>query len=612
MTRGQRAAWWAAPALVCLLVHWRGFTSWFESDDFVWLSLGLGGHGLHDYWLALFAPMAQGTIRPWSDRLFFMAGYRLFGLDAWPFHVVVFATQFANLALVASIGTRLTGRRAAGFLAAVLWAVSATTADPLAWVSTYNQVLCGFFLLLAFHFLLRYLETGHRRYEVCQWLAFLLGFGALELNVVYPALAAVYALLCARPYLRRVWLLFLPSVAYFAVHQVVAPAGRDPNYVLHFTGAMLRTLAKYWAWTVGPVDFWTPMPAPHWLVPTGVVLVSLGLLSFAATRGRVALFCLSWFVIVMAPLLPLRDHVNEYYAFIPAIGVCWLGGWALAECWQRATWTRGAALALTAIYIAMVLPRTLAASDYHYRLTDRMRELVEGAARAHELHPRQTLLLDGVDTQQFYNGVLDHPFRLVGIERLYLTPGSERQIESHPELGDVGEFVLPPDEVTKALENGEAQVYDVRGPRLRNITSAYSSQPHDAGLPLRVDLASPLAAHLLGPEWYAADSNHRWMPKRASLRLAGPAAAGAKLYLRGYYPAKELSKGPVSVTVSVNGSPLAPSTITAGGDFELAFPLPADVVGLPVMQIEVQVSRTFRAAADVRDLGLAFGEVEIK
>ena len=89
-----------------------------------------------------------------------MAGFSLFGLDALPFKIVVFATQFANLALVASIGARLTGSRAAGFFAAVLWVLNGSAIVPLGWICVYNQVLCGFFLLLAFHFLLRYIETG--------------------------------------------------------------------------------------------------------------------------------------------------------------------------------------------------------------------------------------------------------------------------------------------------------------------------------------------------------------------------------------------------------------------------------------------------------------------
>jgi hypothetical protein len=259
-----------------------------------------------------------------------------------------------------------------------------------------------------------------------------------------------------------------------------------------------------------------------------------------------------------------------------------------------------------------MVPRTVAASDFHYRLTMRVRNLVEGVARAHELHPSQTILLDGVDTELFYNGVLDHPFRLLGIDHLYLTPASAQHIDAHPELGDLGEFVLPADEVAKGLENDAVAVYDARGPRLRNITSTYAAQPHDTGLPHRVDVGGPLAEPLLGPEWYAAESNHRWMPKRATLRMAGPTAAGQKLYLRGYYPAEQLRAGPMSVVVTVNNTPLTPATLSSGGDFELEFALPDAVVGQSEMQVMVEVSRTFRAGADIRDLGLSFGEFEVK
>jgi len=68
----------------------------------------------------------------------------------------------------------------------------------------------------------------------------------------------------------------------------------------------------------------------------------------------------------------------------------------------------------------------------------------------------------------------------------------------------------------------------------------------------------------------------------------------------------------VTVTVTVAATPLAPMPIPAGGSFELAFPLPASVVGAPAMPVMIEVSRTFRAGADIRDLGLAFGEFEVR
>jgi hypothetical protein len=226
MTRARpalNAAYWIAPSLVCLAIHWLGFRAWFRADDFAWLGQALGIDSFGDLMRALFAPAAQGTIRPWSERAFFMGGYALFGLNSLPYRVVIFGTMFADLALVASIGRRLSGSAAAGFWAAIFWAMNGTLMEPLGWACVYNQVMCGFFLLLALYLLMRYTETGARRYQVWQWAVFLLGFGALELNVVYPALAAGYTWLCARKYFRGTLPMVPVSIAYTAIHMLAAP-----------------------------------------------------------------------------------------------------------------------------------------------------------------------------------------------------------------------------------------------------------------------------------------------------------------------------------------------------------------------------------------------------
>src|SRR6185295_4593577 len=101
-----------------------------------------------------------------SERAFFLAGFGLFGLNPAPYRVIVFATQLVNLGLVAAIGARLTGLRAAGLAAAMLWAVHCSALEPLGWICVYNQVLCATFLLLELHFLIRLAETGMRKYEI--------------------------------------------------------------------------------------------------------------------------------------------------------------------------------------------------------------------------------------------------------------------------------------------------------------------------------------------------------------------------------------------------------------------------------------------------------------
>ena len=620
-SRLATAAFWLVPPLLCLALYWRGFTAWFRADDFAWLGTGLHIQNFHDFVVAIFAPMAQGTIRPLSERAFFMAGFSLFGLDALPFKIVIFATQFANLALVASIGARLSGLRWAGFFAAVFWVLNGAGIEPLGWSCVYNQVLCGFFLLLAFHFLLRYEETGERRFYWFQWAAFLLGFGALELNVVYPAIAAAFLLLHGKPKrsgLPHVLPMFVVSVAYALVHYAVAPVQAASGYAMHFTGAMFGTLGRYWTWSVGPTFLYTPFVLPKWALPVGIAAVSAGLLGFLAwklrTGARIALFGLAWYLALLAPVLPLRDHQTEYYVFLPVIGLCWLGGWAAVSGWRAGIRGRAAAVTLAAIYTLMMVPGLLATSAWNHDITIRVRNLVEGVAGVHERFPAKSILLEGVDTALFWNGVLDRPFRLFGLDHIYLAPGSEKRIEAHPDLGSIGDYVLPAAVVNQALKREELVVYDVRGPRLRNITEVYAALPHDSGgLPLRVDAASPLTSYLLGPEWYPSDGDHRWMPRRATVRMAAPAANGQKLYLRGSCPDEQLKGGPLPVTVEVEGVKLPPAVIRPGENaFELVFPLPDSVVGKPEMHVAVEVGRIFRPASDPRDLGLVFGAFEVR
>ena len=622
------AAYWLGPSLLCLALYWQAFTAWFRADDFAWLGTGLYIQNFHDLLIAIFAPQAQGTIRPLSERLFFLAGFSIFGLDALPFKIVVFVTHFANLALVASIGARITGRRAAGFLAAVFWVLNSSANLPLGWVCVYNQVMCGFFLLLALHFLLRYLDTGEARYNRYQWAAFLIGFGALELNVVYPAIAAVCVLLSnhaatAPSRSRLAWGSIVPmfavSAIYTVVHTLAAPTQKSGDYAMHFTGAIFRTLARYWTWSVGPAFAYTPVILPKWVLPAGIALVTIALLGFAVWKlrdgARAALFCLAWYLIVLAPVLPLRDHMTEYYVFLPVIGLCWLAGWGVAEAWHASTPARIAAIAAALVYGLMNVPTLLNVAAWNHTVTMRARTLVEGVAGIHERNPAKSILLEGVDTDLFWNAILDRPFRLFGLDHIYLAPESDKRIDAHPDLGNINDFILPAGVVTQALKREELVVYDVRGPRLRNITALYAAMPHEtaAGVPHRVDAASPLTSYLLGPEWYESDGDHRWMPRRATLRIGAPTAPGMKLYLRGACPKELLKAGALPVRVTVDGIALPPAEIRPGEtSFELTFALPAAVAGKIEMRITVEAARSFAPASDPRDLSLAFGTFEVR
>ena len=613
------AAYWLAPSLLCLALYWRGLLAWFQADDFAWLSLRGQVTGWQSLWHVLFAPMAQGTIRPWSERAFFVLFESAFGLRALPFRICVILTQCASLTLLAAVAGRITRSRKAGFWAPVLWSVNPGLTVAMIWTSAYNQILCGFFLLAAFWFLLRYIETGRGRDNFWQWVLFLAGFGALEINVVYPALAALYCWLCARAYFRLTLPLFLPSAAFTVAHMVAAPAASAGAYALHFQpAALLATFGQYWRWALvsaGPA-LWGHARLRLLLLTAFTLALGTFAVVRALRRDWLPLFCLGWFVIVLAPVLPLRDHISDYYLAVPLIGLAMLGAYAIERAWSGPAFWKLAAAGLALLYLGLMVRINEQDGRFWYTRSLAVERMVLGVARAHQLHPDKAILLDGVDDTLFWAGVLHHPFTLFGAQSVYLTPESANAIEPLPSQFRMSDYVLPPDPLLHAVKSGSVVVYRIGPARLKEVTSKYEQAVIDRpppDPPRRVDAGSPLMSYLLGPEWYPPEGGTRWMGKHATLRMGGPPSLSEKLYLNGYRSPAESAAGPLVLRIRMDGLDLKQVSLNhIDTNFQMAVAMPPELAGRRWVEVDLDCGRTFHTATDSRDLGLLFGTFEIR
>ncbi|MBI5083775.1 MAG: hypothetical protein HZB13_04160 [Acidobacteria bacterium] len=605
MKRLRDAALWAVPLAFYVWMFWYGSRSWFHQDDFAWLGQGMHIATWRDFMEALFVPRAQGTIRPWSERLFFIAFYEWFGLDHRPYHVWVALTQVANLILLQSIMLRLTGSRLAAVAAPVIWLCNVGLATPLSWLSAYNQVLCAFFLLCSFRLLLA------ERWR-WQWVVFLLGFGALEINVVYPALAAGYCLLFARQHLRRALWMFPASGVYTLIHFAVAAKPAEGPYAQHWGQSMVSTYLDYGATMLGGglVRPGWNLPQESWRWVAAVLAAALVYLAVMAWRQgeRLPAFGVLWFSAVIAPVLPLRDHIMDYYLAIPAIGLAMMLGWLLTR------W-RVAALVVIGVHILFSVPVSRMTTRWRFERGYTARALVEGMERANELHPGKLILLTGVNSDVFWSGFFDRPARLFGLTQVYLAPGSAEAIDRHEDLGDVSQYICSTVTAARALSDGKAVVYRFDGARLHNITRSFYRNLPPGSLKMRpemVEVGQEAFERDLGEGWYAPDGGWRWMGKRAEVMLAAPSKAGQKLYVKGYCPERWLDQ-PIELTVWGAGWKLGSVSITrASASFEYTFDLPPELVGLPEMKVTLEVDRTNRPAEDPRELGLTFGQLGLR
>lgn len=576
MLQVRRYAWRVLPLLLLLALYWPGLTNWFYQDDFGWLNLQRDVHSFRDLGPALFAPKAHGNIRPLGENAYFLVLSSLFGVDALPFRIWAFVTQMASLVLLGSIVARLSASRAAACWAQVLWIANAGLAAAMCWTSIYNQILSGFFFLLAFYFFLRHIESGGTRHSAAHWLAFVLGLGALETNVVYPAIAAAYALLFARAYLKKILPMFLVSGLAVAAHFRFAPPAHEGVYAPHLNSRILPTLWTYWTWALGPSR------AAEALLTCAV----LGLVVWQArARNWIGLFGLAWFVIVVCPYLPLSDHTMEYYLTVPVIGLAILGAWAIACAWRSNAAWKIAALACVAIYLGTSLPRAWAITQWNHARGVRVEDLVLGVAEIHEAQPGKIILLDGVDSDLFWSGIVDVPFRVMEIPHVYLAPGSEAHIQAPADL--TARYILPQALALRALQDGRAVVYELADARdgltLRNVTSNYRAMAEALWKPQTprfINLGDSVYAEYLGAGWDECADGYRMLRRMATVRVGGGAG---RLYIRVF------RTGDFHLDVRVDGTEAPADIVERGSELtELGVRLPAAVTAKP----EIEVSLT--------------------
>ena len=449
--------------------------SWFQKDDFVWLKLLQIAREERGFGWALFAPLSQGTIRTLSERVFFMSFSAMFGVNALPFRCWVFLTFAASLIVLTSLCWKLTGSPAAGFWAAILWTVNSALGSALSWTAIYYEILCAFFFLTGLWLLVRYVETGNRRYYLAQWITFLVGFLVLELNVVYPALAAAYALCRAPRILNKILPMFAISAAYTLLHMWAVPLPSAGPYKLYWDSSVFSTLWTYWKRALGPNQLIYLGIYPSRFRSMLTILLMLGLLGFLAWKSRrrewlTALFA-AWFLIVFAPLLPLRDHVDGSYLTIPLIGLAMWGSWAVVSGWRAGLLGRCVVILLLAIYMCVSVPtaRIVALSFYHQ--SQQVRSLVQGVAAAAQGQNDKLILLKGVDSEMFWSAVWPRAFPLFGLKNVWLldddgiTPPMPEQ--------DRFNFRATPAMIHEALEERRAIVLDVSGGQVRDVTATY-------------------------------------------------------------------------------------------------------------------------------------------
>lgn len=586
------------PVFLALFLFRRSFRIWFLRDDFAWLGLRLSISNFGDFLHALFAPMAQGTIRFLSERAFFLAFESAFGLESLPMRIWMFLTLAVALVLLSLVAGKLSGSRWIGMLTAIFWSLNFGVSVAMSWLSSYNQILISALLLGALWAMMQ----GRLRWA---WACYLLAFGALESAIMIPVILLWWAWLYERSKVRQVLPMFVPAALFGAAHLWWIPKPDTGNtYKMFFDRSLLESIGIYWQWMLGAVKLSAFSPDYLWMewpaLLGGTLLLLLALFLGWMQKDAMPWFGLGLSLAAMAPMLPLREHRSDYYLASGSLGIMILFASAIKLFPMEARWLLALALG-SYLYPSYLVQRDL--FEYYLESTGGARVIVRGAMRAHTLHPDQLIVLDGISADLFRNTVADDGLRLISGGKLRIAPGNG--IAGSP-------WVLSPEATRTALEKNLARIYRLEGPKLRDVTREWEQTkgPELAGgFAPEVFAAEPAFASQFLEGWYAPTDGSRWMSGRALLRLGGgPYPEKAMLRLRGYVPP---ALGPTKVRVGL-GQQLIGEADAPPGEFVLEWPLPENWRKENVLPLWIESAKTMRPPGDGRVLSLVFGEIGVR
>ncbi len=586
------------PVIVALILFRRSFRIWFLKDDFAWLGLRLSVASFPDLVEALFAPMAQGTIRVLSERAFFLGFESVFGLESLPMRVWMFLTLAVAIVLLTLVTERLSGNRWVGLAAALFWTLNFGVSVAMCWLSSYNQILISALMLGAM------LALIEGRVGWC-WACYLLGFGALENVIMLPAVLLLWAWLYDRAKMRVVWPMFAPAMAFAGAHLFLIPKTQsDPSYKMHFDLAIFDTLGVYWRWMLGAVRLSNFSPDYLWMewpaLLGGTTALAASLYFGWRRKMWAPLFGLGFSLAAIAPMLPLRDHQTDYYLASASMGIMM----ALASLIPLTPVALRWALVLCLgayVYPSYLLQRNI--FEWYLEATGPVRVIVRGAIQASRLHPDRLILLDGISPQLYGNTIADDGLRLIANGRLRLAPSN----------GPAGSpWTLSPEATRAGLEKNLLRIYRLEGPVLRDVTRDWEQNrgPELAGgFSPQVSAGEKTFQTQFGEGWYGIENGTRWMGREARLRLGGgPLRAGAVFFVKGYVPP---SLGAAKLAVTING--IECGVIDAPpGELLAELPLPEAVAKESVYEVRLKASKTVRPPKDGRDLSFVFGELGVR
>ena len=213
----------------------------------------------------------------------------------------------------------------------------------------------------------------------------------------------------------------------------------------------------------GPIGFWVAFAA---------ALLLGAFLGFRLwKRDLLPLLGVAWFICFLAPMLPLQNHFSDYYTTIPSFGFAMVAGGHFNGRWWQVGALRGVAAAVVVLFAWSEVAETEAMERWYRSHSGQIHSVLDTLREVTQRRPVDTVLLAGVDDDLYVSGLLDNPFRLYGIQRAYLMPGSESLIRSVPK--EKIRLRTDQDSADNLITDGKTLVVAFDGRGIVDVTDIY-------------------------------------------------------------------------------------------------------------------------------------------
>ena len=312
---------WLAPVVSAAVVHGGALGGFFAADDLDFL---MRARGLD--------PTPWGWARPLPGRLRWECFTAWFGVQPLPHLLLAWLLHASSALLVTRVALLAGAGRWAALAAGVLVAGSSVAYTSTHWASGLGEVMAAAFALgtLTLH-----LECRRRTRPALAWLAgacaacavcskesvLLLPLAIFAFDRLAPASGAA-----GRGAFREIaWMGGLAGVAVI-VGWIASPNVAGEAYALSRSpAAWLTNLFTYGAWLArlaDPIRDRNAVPDAS-LLPWGLaVFAAWGVAAWRdrAQPSRPVTAGLAWFVLLLAPVVPLAGHSYLYYLVVPLAG----------------------------------------------------------------------------------------------------------------------------------------------------------------------------------------------------------------------------------------------------------------------------------------------------